>query len=80
MKEKNSFMHIALDLNVSGVRNFVAVQIRISIYLTCGELPTPLLTVNQLGCTSPLPTVNPVGGVLQHPCTVPVYKLLFIRQ
>jgi hypothetical protein len=30
----------------------------------CGELPTPLLTVNQLGCTSPLPTVNPVGGVL----------------
>jgi hypothetical protein len=46
----------------------------------CGELPTPLLTVNQLGCTSPLPTVNPVGGVLQHPCTVPVYKLLFIRQ
>ncbi len=46
----------------------------------CGELPTPLLTVNQLGCTSPLPTVNPVGGVLHHPCTVPVYKLLFIRQ
>ncbi len=24
------------------------------------------------------PTVNPVGGVLHHPCTVPVYKLLFI--
>jgi hypothetical protein len=34
------------------------------ILSVCGELPTPLLTVNQLGCTSPLPTVNPVGGVL----------------
>jgi hypothetical protein len=40
----------------------------------------PCWPSDQLGCTSPLLTVNPVGGVLHHPCTVPVYKLLLIRQ